>query len=208
MLDKSAKSKLVSDLENRLDDFFGEEISAAAPTQEAQYTIEKLKSTVLSIDWEITDECLNELIAEAENLLPHFEDDLITHALLRMLRALARYIRKRKAQSHQDAIKRVMSVFASFETLAKDKQMDEQQKRKIVAKEIQAFKKLKELVEGQGATGENRGGKGATDLSSLLEHKQFKQVVNAVEERFNAEVKALKAQMQNLQEELDSIRKT
>lgn len=217
-MDKSAKSKLVNDLENRLDDFFGEEMSAApdpktapasaqaAAREEPQVSIEKLKSTVLSIDWEITDECLNELIGEAEKLLPHFEADPITHALLRMLRALARYIRKRKAQSHQDAIKRVMSVFASFETLAKDKNMDEQQKKRIVAKEIQAFKKLKEQVEGQGA-GAGRGAKGSTDLSALLEHKQFKQVVTAVEERLNAEVKALKAQMETLQKELNMMRK-
>lgn len=217
-MDKSAKSKLVNDLENRLDDFFGEEMDAtpdpkttpasaqAAAREKPQFSIEKLKSTVLSIDWEITDECLNELIGEAEKLLPHFEADPITHALLRMLRALARYIRKRKAQSHQDAIKRVMSVFASFETLAKDKNMDEQQKKRIVAKEIQAFKKLKEQVEGQGA-GAGRGAKGSTDLSALLEHKQFKQVVTAVEERLNAEVKALKVQMETLQKELDMMRK-
>lgn len=222
-MDKSAKTKLVNDLENRLDDFFGEEIDAA-PAQEpepatppgkpmeppvregAQYSIEKLKSAVLSIDWEITDECLNELIGETEKLLPYFEDDPITHALLRMLRALARYVRKRKAQSHQDAIKRVMSVYGSFETLASDKSLSELQKRRIVAKEIQAFKKLKEQVEGQGAVAD-KAAKGSKDLSALLEHKQFQQVVTAVEERLNAEVKVLKAQLQTLQKELDMLRK-
>ncbi len=198
---------MVNDLENRLDDFFGGEAKAPAAPPTAQYSIEKLKSAVLSIDWEITDQCLTELITETEALLPHFEEDPITHALLRMLRALARYIRKRKAQSHQDAIKRVMSVFTSFETLANDKQMDEQQKKKIVAREIQAFKKLKEQVEGQGAAAAGRGGKPTTDLSALLEHQQFKQVMNAVEERINAEVKALKVQVQTLQKELDSLRK-
>jgi hypothetical protein len=198
---------MVNDLENRLDDFFGSEAKTAPPPTD-QFSIEKLKSLVLSIDWEITDECLTELITEAEHLLPHFEADPITHALLRMLRALARYIRKRKAQSHQDAIKRVMSVFASFETLANDKQMDEQQKKKIVAKEIQAFKKLKEQVEGQSTSSAGKGAKGATDLTSLLEHHQFKKVMSAVEERLNAEVKALKVQMQTLQKELDAMRKS
>ena len=121
-MDKSAKTKLSSDIENRLDDFFGEKSQAPAAS-EASYSLEKLKSAVLSIDWEITDACLTDLIDQSEALLPHFESDPITHALLRMLRALGRYIRKRKARSHQDAIKRVMSVFASLETLINDKQL-------------------------------------------------------------------------------------
>lgn len=210
-MEKSVKSKLVNEIESQLDNFFGDE-----PKQEAamapQISLEKLKSAVLSIDWEITDACLSDLITETEALLPSFEDDLITHALLRMLRALGRYIRKRKAQSHQDAIKRVMSVFASLETLINDKQIDGLQKKNIVAKEIQAFKKLKEQVEAQRFIASDRNPHSAqsrelAEAASVLDNQNFKQVMHAVEEKIHAEVKVLKDQLQSLQKELDTIRK-
>ncbi len=213
-MDKSAKTKLASDIENRLDDFFGEQ--RPAPSATASYSLEKLKSAVLSIDWEITDACLTDLIDQSEALLPHFETDPITHALLRMLRALGRYIRKRKARSHQDAIKRVMSVFSSLETLINDKQLDEGQRKRIVAREIQAFKKLKEQIENQRAVKyaavpaapHDEREPTQNELSALLEHQKFKQAMQAVEERLSAEVKELKAKVDTLQNELKTIRRS
>lgn len=215
-MDKSAKTKLASDIENRLDDFFGEKSPAPAPSAAASYSLEKLKSAVLSIDWEITDACLTDLIDQSEALLPHFENDPITHALLRMLRALGRYIRKRKARSHQDAIKRIMSVFSSLETLINDKQLDEDQRKRIVAKEIQAFKKLKEQIESQRSVkyaagpppSQEEREPSENELAALLEHHKFKQAMIAVEERLSAEVKELKAKLASLQDELNTMRRS
>jgi len=217
-LDKSVKTKLANDIENRLDDFFGEQSAAPSadsqPSPSADQSLERLKSAVLSIDWEITDECLSDLINESEALVPQYEKDPITHALLRMLRALGRYIRKRKAQSHQDAIKRVMSVFNSLETLICDQTIDEQQKKKIVSQEILAFKLLKEQVEANrkvSAAPVQPAKKPSTpplaDTSGKSESDTFKSAISAVEKRLNAEVADLRAQLSTLQEELDSLRK-
>ena len=197
-MDNSAKKKLASDIENQLDDFFGEKSPSTAPSA-ASYSLEKLKSAVLSIDWEITDACLTDLIEQSDALLPHFKNDPITHALLRMLRALGRYIRKRKARSHQDAIKRIMSVFSSLETLINDKQLDEDQRKRIVAKEIQAFKKLKEQVETQ------RTVKYADVAPS---NPETREPADNELGRLSAEVKELKAKVATLQNELNSIRKS
>lgn len=211
-MDKSGKSKLANEIEDRLDDFFTDDETQKQP-QAAQYSLENLKSAVLSIDWEITDECLADLINESDALLPHFEKDPITHALLRMLRALGRYIQKRKAQSHQDAIKRIMSVFASLEKLINDTQLNTEQRKEIVAKEILAFKNLKEKVEAgrpiktpSGRTVEYNGD--PTDLAALLNNDKFKQAMNAVvEKKINNEVKDLKAKLATLEKELDTLRK-
>lgn len=219
-MDKSTKKKLASDIENRLDNFFSDDSDNAEqeqpePSTSPNQPLEKLKSAVLSIDWEITDDCLSELINESEVLLPQFEKDPITHALLRMLRALGRYIRKRKAQAHQDAIKRVMSVFNSLESLATDKTLDEKQKKRIVAQEIVAFKLLKEHVEAnrkvrnpKDNTGQPSPPLSTEDAAALLSPDSIKQAVSAVEKRLNEEVADLRAQIVSLQEEIESLRKT
>ena len=212
-MENKKKSKLVNDIENSLDDFFGEQDQEAPmDTPDTAQSLEKLKSAVLSIDWEITDKCLADLINETDALLPVYQNEQTTHALLRMLRALARYIQKRKAQAHQDAIKRVMSVFASIESLIGDRQIDEANKKRLVAKEILAFKKLKEQVEVQRKVVSAPADKTnetlkQPDVSSLLDNQDFKRAMNEVEERLNAQVKELKSQLGDLQKELDLLRK-
>jgi hypothetical protein len=210
-LDKSGKSKLVNDIESRLDDFFGEQ-DEIPPPQSALLSLEKLKSSILSIDWEITDACLSDMINETEALIPQFENDTYSLALLRMLRALGRYIRKRKVQAHQDAIKQIMSVFASLETVVQEQRLNEQQKKRIVAKEVLSFKKLKAQLDTQRglnqvaapASGNPQGlDKGAV----LPDNLSFAQAMLAVEERFNSQVAQLKAELASLQQDIIKLRR-
>jgi phosphoenolpyruvate-protein kinase (PTS system EI component) len=202
-LEESSKEHMVNDIENRLDDFFDDSTPTPSETKPA-VSLEKLKSVVLSIDWEITEACLTDLVSETDNLLPSFQEDRISHALLRMLRAVGRYIRRHKAQAHPDAIKRIMSVFSSLEKIIDDPQMTEALKKEIVAREIAAFKRLKQQVEAQygaAADAQNVAGS-ATDNDP----QDFKQAVIAVEQRLNSQVADLKEQLAILQKELDSIR--
>lgn len=204
-MDKSSKENLVNDIEDRLDDFFDGSTPASSADKET-VSMEKLKSVVLSIDWEITEKCLTDLINETDALMPYYQADRLAHALLRMLRAVGRYIRRYKAQAHPDAIKRVMSVFASLEQITGEPPMAEDLKKSIVAKEISAFKKLKQQVEaklGPIALDRGKDSKGATDY---VPHRKFKQAMDEVEERFNSIVSALKIQLEDLQKELDSMR--
>jgi hypothetical protein len=204
-LEKPSREHLVNDIENRLDDFFDD--SNPAPSEmKATVSMEKLKSVVLSIDWEITETCLTDLIGETDALMPHYQEDRLPHTLLRMLRAVGRYIRLHKAQSHPDAIKRVMSAFASLEKITAEPQIAESLKKSIVAKEISAFKKLKQQVDAQRAplaAVRNTDDKEAADF---VPHHKFKQAMNAVEERLNSQVAALKLELLTLQKELDSMR--
>ena len=131
-MDDASKKILSKNIEDKLDEFFSDDDVEEPSTSPAniQPSLEKLKSMVLSIDWEITDECLKGLVTETENLIAVYEDDRPTNALLRMLKALGNYIRKHKAQAHQEAIKRVMSVFASLETIIDGHIIDESEKKK------------------------------------------------------------------------------
>ena len=130
--------------------------------------------------------------------MPIFQKDRIAHALLRMLRAVGRYVRRHKAQAHPDAIKRIMSVFSSLEKLVGDPQMTEALKKEIVAKEIADFKKLKQKVESQYGA--------ATQAQTENVPQDFKQAMNAVEQRFSSQVADLKEQLAILQKELDNLR--
>jgi hypothetical protein len=206
-LNKSAKEHMANDIENRLDDFFGED-SDTPDGAKPDVSIEKLKSVVLSIDWEITESCLTDLITETDELLPHYEDDRLPHTLLRMLRAVGRYMRLHKVKSHPDAIKLIMSVFNSIEQITGNPQLSEDQKRALVAKEIAAFKRLKRQVEKQlGARAvtqtETAGGK---DAANYVQNHELTQAVNTVEQRLNSEVAALRQQLAHLQKELNDLR--
>lgn len=205
-MEKSSKDNLVNDIENRLDDFFDED--KETPSSEMNdISLEKLKSVVLSIDWEITEDCLNDLMVETDNLLPQFESDRFSHSLLRMLKAVGAYIRKRKAQAHPDAIKRIMSVFSSIEKMTETPQMEETKKKEIVAKEIIEFKKLKEQVQGKPGGDAQQSKPDAPGMQEHIGLEKLEKAINKVEKRLNTQVENLQSQLETMQKEMDNIRK-
>jgi DNA relaxase NicK len=92
-------------------------------------------------------------------------------------------------------------VFDSLEKMVNETQMAESQKKEIVAKEIAAFKKLKQQVEAQYSTASK-----SQNLDADKVPNDFKQAMNAVERRLNSQVADLKEQLAVLQKELDSLR--
>lgn len=204
-MEKRSKDNLVNDIENKLDDFF-DGSTLATNTDTSIDDLQKLKSVVLSIDWEITDTCLADLMQETERLLPVFEKDRFTHALLRMLNALGRYIQKRKASAHPVAINRVMSVYSTLERLITDSALVEEQRRLLIAKEITAFKKLKQQVEAQRTSAKNDQSASSALNEHYVEQRKFEAAMGNVEKRLSGEVADLKAQIESLQKEIDALR--
>lgn len=201
-MNKSSKKNVANDIENRLDDFFDQDEPSDTNT-----SLEKLKSIVLSIDWEITDACLTDLIEETEVLIPRFEVDRLMQTLLRMLNSLGRYIQKRKARSHPDAIKRIMSIYHSLEKLCASEQTDIKTKEHTIAKEIAAFKKLKQQVEGQSKKA-IPAQVTTTESAETVVHDQFqlKETVQEIERRLSSEIQKLKKQLAALKKEFDVFR--
>lgn len=204
-MEKKAKENRLNDIENKLDEFF-DDGTLAANTDAPVEDLQQLKSIVLSIDWEITDTCLADLMQETERLLPVFENDRFTHALLRMLNALGRYIQKRKASAHPAAINRVMAVYSAIEKLVADSTLTEEQRRILIANEITAFKKLKQQVEAQRAgVYDNRSASSASN-NPYVEQQKFEAAMGDVEKRLTGQVADLKAQIQGLQKAIDALR--
>ncbi len=153
-MDKKANDTFAFDLENRLDDFFSDSLpphddapeddSPQAPSTD--FPIKDLKSTILAIDWEITDDVLNTFNDQVDVLLSQFAEDKVIHTLLRLLKSLGKYIRTQKSNAHPDTIKRVMSVYSTLEESITNNGIGKDEKEKMLLEEVRQFQLLKEKI--------------------------------------------------------------
>jgi hypothetical protein len=158
-VDKKANDTFAFDLENRLDDFFSDSLppqddlpADEPPAPKTDLPLKDLKSTILAIDWEITDDSLETFIAQVEGLQAEFEDDKVIHTLLKLLRSLGKYIRKQKSQAHPDTIKRLMSVYSALEETVTNAEMSRDAKEKMLLEEVRQFQRLKAKIIPTNAT--------------------------------------------------------
>lgn len=115
--------------------------------------IRNLKALVFSIDWEITDETMVDFLAETSRLLQQYKNDKILTLFLKLHESIGKYIKAKKARAHPDAIKFVASVYKNFEKVLLTPGMKENQKKQLLAAEVNKFKDFKERVllrEGAG----------------------------------------------------------
>ena len=152
-MDKKANDTFAFDLENRLDDFFSdalpshEETSAdESQSPESEPPLKDLKSTILAIDWEITDDALEAFIHQVDNLGEQFKDDKASHTLLKLLKSLGKYIRSHKSKAHPDSIKRIMSVYSTLEETVNNDELRPDIKEKMVLEEVRQFQRLKSKI--------------------------------------------------------------
>lgn len=156
-MDKKANDTFAFDLENRLDDFFNDALpdpvdpdpeETQAPT--ADLPLKDLKSTILAIDWEITDDALKAFIDQVEYLLERFEDDKVAHTYLKILQSLGKYIRTHKSKSHPDTIKRLMAVYSALEEAVANEELGQGEKEKTLLAEVRKFQQLKtEIIDSK-----------------------------------------------------------
>jgi pilus assembly protein FimV len=105
-----------------------------------------LKTTLLSIDWEISDEVLRTLIEEIGRLETVYKHDKDILLFLQLLNSVGKYIKKRKVNAHPDAIKLLNSVYDSLEQVLLSKNISSEEKRQKLLDQVEAFKKLKEQI--------------------------------------------------------------
>ncbi|MCK5229861.1 MAG: hypothetical protein KAR13_06330, partial [Desulfobulbaceae bacterium] len=105
--------------------------------------IKDLKIVVLSLDWEITDKIMQNFAEEIDRLEEIWTADKILVAFLKILRALGRYIAKKKARAHPDSVKLLYSVYNALEKVVLTGDMPGSQKKEIVTDELRKYTKLK-----------------------------------------------------------------
>jgi hypothetical protein len=165
------QSKVDSDLADRLDTLFDEneatEDSGKAKGQ-SQDPLDELKSLVMSIEWEITDDVMERFLSQVDSVKTRFEEDRILVMFLQLLGSLGLYVKTNKGKAHPNAFKLLNSVYASFEKAASPGIISPSEKKKLLYVELNKYKELKGQIEtvrepepavahGGGASSESKG---------------------------------------------------
>ena len=151
MSDKNDDS-IIKEVESRLDYLFRENDETESLEFEENnidsenYPLKKLRGIILSIDWEINDEIMTKFIEETNRLDIEYKDDKIIRMFLKLLVLIAKYIKKKKALAHPNAIKVFNSVFLHLDTIVSSKGITKREKKKILFEEINKFNKLKKQI--------------------------------------------------------------
>ena len=150
MADSKDVDILSSELENRLDDLFGENNGALPDADEneaaAHYPLAELKNLILSIDWEITDDVLAKFIQQIKDLKLTYKHDKIVLTFLQILNSLGDYIKANRARSHPKTFKILNSVFSSLDKVVLTRDMPEAAKKKILRSEMNRYKELRTQI--------------------------------------------------------------
>ncbi len=141
---------LSSELENRLDDLFGEEDLTQGEHEgsipSADYPLAELKNLVLSIDWEITDEILQKFLQQLKDLKMTYQHDKIVVTFLQILNSLGDYIKTNRSKAHPKTFKILNAVFSNLDRVVNSKDMIETEKKKILRSEMNRYKKLRAQI--------------------------------------------------------------
>ncbi len=106
--------------------------------------VARLKTIILSIDWEITDEILQELDNELIDLADIWENDKIKLIYVRALKTVGRYIHKEKASAHQNAIKILIAFYHNLEKIISfEDEMSTDEKKEILMNDLKKYERLK-----------------------------------------------------------------
>jgi hypothetical protein len=163
-LTRQGDKNITSEVDNRLNSLFDDNVNVAEPNEPVKNTavdhrtptgrarspelspLFDLNAIILSIDWEITDEIMNQLLVEIERLKALFKKDKLPLMFLQLHGSVGKYISARKASAHPDSIKLLHSIYAGLDQTLSDSDMTEVEKKKILSVEVDKFKRLKEQI--------------------------------------------------------------
>jgi pilus assembly protein FimV len=108
--------------------------------------IARLKSLVLSIDWEITDDVLRQFNEELVDLKDIWADEKIYLVYVQALEKISKYIYQEKADSNPNAIKLLLTFYYNLEKIISSEAMPEEEKRQILLEDVKKFELLKKQI--------------------------------------------------------------
>jgi pilus assembly protein FimV len=116
------------------------------PLGDADAPVAKLKPIIISIEWEITDDILNQLHDELQDLKDVWTDNKINLVYVQGMEAIGRYILREKASAHPNAVKLLFSFYYHLEKIVSSASMSEEEKKKLLLQDVKAFDQFKILI--------------------------------------------------------------
>jgi len=191
------------EVEGRLDNLFGDEDTAADILEDSHesedYPLTELKTIVLSIDWEITDEVMTNFVEQIALLKDRLKDDKIILVFLQLLGSLGEYIKINKGKSHPGAFKILTSLFNELDKVVQSEDLTESDKKKILSGEITKYKTLKEQLIKTKPKKEEKEPEIIPDSKTAqpVDVKDLATAISEIKQLIKNEFKALKAELKS-----------
>lgn len=142
----SFEDDLTEDIAEFDDGFDTGDIDLFGYTDDEDSVLGRLKSIILSIEWEITDEILRQFNEELQELRGVWENEKINLIYVQALEKISRYIYKEKSSAHPHAIKLLLTFYSNLEKIVSDESLSEREKKKTLKADIELFEKLKKQI--------------------------------------------------------------
>ena len=108
--------------------------------------LRELKSIVLSLDWEITEEVMDRFFREIQRLEHEYGNEKILVSFLHLLDSIGKYIRIHKGKAHPYAGKLLNSAYMSLEKVIRSEDLTPVERKRMLARELKRYRGLKEQI--------------------------------------------------------------
>ncbi|MEE4166024.1 MAG: hypothetical protein V2I35_08490, partial [Desulfocapsaceae bacterium] len=108
--------------------------------------ISRLKTIVLSIDWEINNEILTQFNDELLVLKDFWQGDQVKLVYIQALEKISRYIYQLKADAHPNAIKLLLTFYYNLEKIVLDTALSDDDIKNILRGDVKKFEQLKQQI--------------------------------------------------------------
>jgi hypothetical protein len=142
------------DVEKRLDEIFVEDTRNFKKGKKIDknlviHPLYNLKKTVLSMEWEITDELIMKYLEQLNHFKKILIKDKYVSVLIKLQCVLGNFIKTYKGDAHPFAFTMLRTNFISLNKIVSAKNMSREDKQKIIGKEIKRYNKLRMLVKAK-----------------------------------------------------------
>jgi len=126
--------------------YYADAVDLFEITSDLEAPISRLKSLILSIDWEITDDVLLQFSEELQDLKDIWAGEKINLVYLQALEKICRYIYQKKADAHPHAIKLLLNLYHNLERIVSSDDLSDEAKKEILLDDIKRFENLKRAI--------------------------------------------------------------
>jgi len=200
------------EVEDRLENLFGDEEPSENAQKEAEEVadspLRELKTIVLSIEWEITDEAMTKFVEQISSLQDTFKEDKIVLVFLQLLGSIGEYIRTNLGKSHPQAFKILNSLFNQLDKVVNSTDLSEDDRKKILSVELRKYKSLKgKLVPEKPQVEEKKKvAVKESEIPTVNENKDLRATLEEFKQLVQSEFKALRKELKLLKEEMAARR--